>query len=130
MIILDMNQISLASLMMHLNMTKTKEPDENMYNKSKISIKLRQFGRTPVGRLYNIEKLLNYAKSRNIFIITWISLVLGLMMMSSCGTTQITQKQVKINYKLDKLWIDYMYERDSLINEYYKDECENCDEID
>ena len=69
-------------------------------------------------------------KSRNIFIITWISLVLGLMMMSSCGTTQITQKQVKINYKLDKLWIDYMYERDSLINEYYKDECENCDEID
>tara|TARA_R100000995_G_scaffold79471_1_gene50543 strand:+ start:2289 stop:2507 length:219 start_codon:yes stop_codon:yes gene_type:complete len=68
-------------------------------------------------------------KSRNIFIITWISLVLGLMMMS-CGTTQVTQKQVKINYKLDKLWIDYMYERDSLINEYYKDECENCDEID
>ena len=30
MIIIDMNQISLASLMMHLNMTKTKEPDENM----------------------------------------------------------------------------------------------------
>ena len=30
MIIIDMNQISLASLMMHLNMTKTKAPDENM----------------------------------------------------------------------------------------------------
>ena len=30
MIIIDMNQISLASLMMHLNMTKSKEPDENM----------------------------------------------------------------------------------------------------
>ena len=30
MIVIDMNQISLASLMMHLNMTKTKEPDENM----------------------------------------------------------------------------------------------------
>ena len=30
MIIIDMNQISLASLMMHLNMTKTNEPDENM----------------------------------------------------------------------------------------------------
>ena len=28
MIIIDMNQISLASLMMHLNMTKKKEPDE------------------------------------------------------------------------------------------------------
>ena len=30
MIIIDMNQISLASLMMHLNMTKKKEPDEDM----------------------------------------------------------------------------------------------------
>jgi len=30
MIIIDMNQITLASLMMHLNMTKSKEPDENM----------------------------------------------------------------------------------------------------
>ena len=30
MIIMDMNQISLASLMMHLNMTKAKEPDENL----------------------------------------------------------------------------------------------------
>jgi len=30
MILIDMNQISLASLMMHLNMTKSKEPDESM----------------------------------------------------------------------------------------------------
>ena len=30
MIILDMNQISLASLMMHLNMVKTTKPDEGM----------------------------------------------------------------------------------------------------
>ena len=30
MIIIDMNQISLASLMMHLNITKAKEPDESM----------------------------------------------------------------------------------------------------
>ena len=26
-------------------------------------------------------------KSRNVFVITWITLVLGLMMMSSCGTS-------------------------------------------
>ena len=38
----------------------------------------------------------------------------------SCGTSQLTQKQVKINYELDKLWIDYKYESDSLINEFYK----------
>ena len=40
--------------------------------------------------------------------------------MFSCGTSQLTQKQVKINYELDKLYIDYVYERDSLINEFYK----------
>ena len=38
----------------------------------------------------------------------------------SCGTSQLTQKQVKINYELDKLWIEYKYESDSLINEFYK----------
>ena len=48
----------------------------------------------------------------------------------SCGTSQLTQKQIEINYELDKLWIDYKYESDSLINEFYNDECQNCDEID
>ena len=43
-----------------------------------------------------------------------------IMTMSSCGTSQLTQEQVKINYELDKLWIDYKYESDSLINEFYK----------
>ena len=56
--------------------------------------------------------------------------------MFSCSTTQMTQKQIKINYELDKLWIDYKYKTDSLHNEFYKKEetlnsnCENCDEID
>ncbi len=56
--------------------------------------------------------------------------------MFSCSTTQMTQKQIKINYELDKLWIDYKYKTDSLYNEFYKKEetlnidCENCDEID
>ena len=56
--------------------------------------------------------------------------------MFSCSTTQMTQKQIKINYELDKLWIDYKYKTDSLYNEFYKEEetlnsdCENCDEID
>ena len=30
MILVDMNQISLASMMMHLHMSKSKEPDGNM----------------------------------------------------------------------------------------------------
>ena len=46
--------------------------------------------------------------------------IVVIMAMSSCGTSQLTQEQVKINYELDKLWIDYKYESDSLINEFYK----------
>ena len=49
-----------------------------------------------------------------------VLLTILVMSMSSCGTSQLTQEQVKINYELDKLWIDYKYESDSLINEFYK----------
>tara|TARA_Y100000401_G_scaffold37998_1_gene28594 strand:+ start:656 stop:895 length:240 start_codon:yes stop_codon:yes gene_type:complete len=75
-------------------------------------------------------------KSKNIFIIGYILLMITLMMMSSCGTSQLTQQQVKINYELDKLYIEYKYKTDSLYNEFYKKDetlnsnCENCDEID
>ena len=48
-----------------------------------------------------------------------IILTLFLVVFSSCSTSKITQRQVKINYELDKLYIDYNYKRDSLINEFY-----------
>ena len=54
------------------------------------------------------------------FIVLYISIVGVLLMMSSCGTSQLTQQQVKINYELDKLWIEYQYKSDSLVNEFYK----------
>ena len=54
------------------------------------------------------------------FVVFYLSMVGLLLMISSCGTIQLTQEQVKINYELDKLWIDYRYESDSLINEFYK----------
>ena len=37
---------------------------------------------------------------------------------TSCTVNKLTQKQVEINYELDKLYIEYIYKRDSLINEY------------
>ena len=58
-------------------------------------------------------------KSRNIFFIVYGMIVVTLLM-CSCGTSQLTQKQVEINYELDKLYIDYKYKNDSLINEFYK----------
>ena len=59
-------------------------------------------------------------KSKSIFLIGYVSLMLILAMMSSCGVSQLTQEQTKINYELDKLWIEYKYKSDSLINEFYK----------
>ena len=49
-------------------------------------------------------------------------IIIGIIVLStiSCGTSQLTQKQIEINYELDKLWIDYKYESDWLINEFYK----------
>ncbi len=58
-------------------------------------------------------------KSRNIFFIVY-GLIVVTMLMCSCGTSQLTQEQIKINYELDKLWIDYQYKSDSLINKFYK----------
>ena len=65
-------------------------------------------------------KIMSERKSKNLFLIGYVSLMILLMIMSSCGTSQLTQKQIEINYELDKLWIDYKYESDSLINEFYK----------
>jgi len=56
-------------------------------------------------------------KSKNIFLIVYI-LIVFTMLMCSCGTSQLTQKQIQINYELDKLWIDYKYKTDSLYYEF------------
>ena len=59
-------------------------------------------------------------KGKNIFLIGYVVLMVIMLMMSSCGINDLTQKQVEIDYKLNKLYLDYSYERDSLINEFYK----------
>ena len=51
-----------------------------------------------------------------------ILLIVVIMAMTSCGVNQLTQKQLEINYELDKLYIDYKYKSDSLINEFYKND--------
>ena len=63
-----------------------------------------------------IEKVIN-----TIYVTGGVILLICVMMCTtSCTTTQLTQKQIEINYKLDKLYLDYKYESDSLINEFYK----------
>ena len=63
-----------------------------------------------------VEKVVN-----TIYLTSGVILLLVVVMaMSSCGTGRLTQKQIEIDYKLDKLYLDYRYESDSLINEFYK----------
>ena len=52
-------------------------------------------------------------------------IVLAVVLTSSCGVfTKLTAEQKKhrnnLAYELDKLYLEYTYERDSLILEYYK----------
>ena len=60
---------------------------------------------------------MNERKSKNIFFIVY-GLIVVTMLMCSCGTSQLTQKQIQINYELDKLWVDYKYKTDSLYYEF------------
>ena len=48
---------------------------------------------------------MNERKSKNIFFIVY-GLIVVTMLMCSCGTSQLTQKQIQINYELN--WIIYI----------------------
>ena len=50
-----------------------------------------------------------------------ILIIIGVLLTTSCGMfSKMTDAEQELNYKLDKLYLDYSYERDSLIIEYYK----------
>ncbi len=64
-------------------------------------------------------------------------IIAGVLLTTSCGMlTEVSKEEKELNYKIDLLYLDYSYKRDSLILEYYKEQnykqvpCENCDEID
>jgi hypothetical protein len=59
-------------------------------------------------------------RQQRVFIAFYLTMVGALLMMSSCGVSQLTQEQIKINYELDILRVEYQYEFDSLVNEFYK----------
>tara|TARA_R100000781_G_C4060122_1_gene120731 strand:+ start:656 stop:823 length:168 start_codon:yes stop_codon:yes gene_type:complete len=51
-----------------------------------------------------------------------IIVIISVLLITSCGMfNKITKSEQELNYKLNKLWLDYTYERDSLIIEYYKE---------
>lgn len=52
-----------------------------------------------------------------IYILILISII---VLLSSCGTFKMTEKEKQVAYELDKLYLDYTYKRDSIIIEYNK----------
>ena len=76
-----------------------------------------------------------------------ITVILGVLLTTSCGTfSKMTEQEKELNYKIDKLDLEYQYKKDSLLIEFYRNQpqsilpqdeyeglainCENCDEID
>ena len=50
-----------------------------------------------------------------------IGIIIGILLMTSCGMFRpLTDEEKQLEYKLDKLYLKYSYERDSLIIEHYK----------
>ena len=53
-----------------------------------------------------------------------IIIIIGILATTSCGTSRLTSEQIErrnsIDYQLDKLYLEYSYQRDSLIMEFYK----------
>jgi len=52
-----------------------------------------------------------------------VIVIIGVLLTTSCGMfSKMTEKEKQLEYKIDKLYLEYSYQRDSLIIEYYKNE--------
>ena len=49
-----------------------------------------------------------------------IIFIVLLLLLTSCGSYRMTEKERQINYEIDKAYLEYIYKRDSLIIEYNK----------
>ena len=63
-------------------------------------------------------------KGNSLGLVMSVIITVLVIILSSCGTRRLTNEQVKhrdnIDYELDKLYLEYSYQRDSLIIEIYK----------
>ena len=59
-------------------------------------------------------------KGNSLGLIMMVIITVLVIILSSCGTNRLTERQINIDYELDKLYLEYSYQRDSLIIEFYK----------
>ena len=67
----------------------------------------------PGPKKYTVGRILNIIGK-----IIGVTLVASIIFaLSSCS---VTEKQMQMEYEIDKLWLDYSYKRDSIIIQYNK----------
>ena len=50
-----------------------------------------------------------------------LTIIIGILLITSCGMFRpMTEAEKELEYKIDKLYLEYSYKRDSLIIEHYK----------
>ena len=50
-----------------------------------------------------------------------LAIIIGVLLITSCGMFRpLTNEEKELEYKIDKLYLEYSYERDSLIIEHYR----------
>tara|TARA_Y100000593_G_scaffold10172_1_gene18382 strand:+ start:558 stop:722 length:165 start_codon:yes stop_codon:yes gene_type:complete len=50
-----------------------------------------------------------------------LTIITGVLLITSCGMFRpMTEAEKELEYKIDKLYLEYSYKRDSLIIEHYK----------
>ena len=50
-----------------------------------------------------------------------IAIIIGVLLTTSCGMfSKMTEKELELQYQIDKAYLEYSYERDSLILEHYR----------
>ena len=58
-------------------------------------------------------------KGNSLGLIMMVIITVLVIILSSCGTNRLTERQINIDYELDKLYLEYSYQKDSLIIEFY-----------
>ena len=50
-----------------------------------------------------------------------IMIIIGVLLTTSCGMfSKMTEKELELNYQIDKAYFEYSHKRDSLILEHYR----------
>ena len=96
-----------------------KKKDEVWYCENSKGQKIPPYKSTyivPKPKKWTFESILN-----RIGVIIGIAMLVAIVLgLTSCGSLRMTEKDKQVNYEIEKLYIKYTYQRDSILIENYK----------